>query len=95
VVHPKTRFGDRVRIYHGVTIGRADPYTGVPESADLNFVVEDDVWLCTGCRVLGGKGTLRIGAGTIVAANAVLLESTGENEVWAGIPARRVGFRQA
>jgi len=28
-----------------------------------------------------------------VGANAVLLESTGENEIWAGVPARCVGKR--
>jgi len=36
---------------------------------------------------------LRVGRGTVVGANAVLLESTGENELWAGVPARKVGLR--
>jgi serine O-acetyltransferase len=36
---------------------------------------------------------LRVGRGSVVGANAVLLESTGENEIWAGVPARRVGTR--
>jgi len=29
-----------------------------------------------------------------VGANAVLIDSTGENEIWAGIPARKVGLRE-
>jgi len=29
-----------------------------------------------------------------VGANAVLLQSTGENEIWAGIPAKCVGKRE-
>jgi len=37
---------------------------------------------------------LRVGSGTVLGANAVLLQSTGENEIWAGIPARCVGKRE-
>jgi len=36
---------------------------------------------------------LKVARGTVVGANAVLLESTGEEEIWAGVPAKRVGFR--
>jgi serine O-acetyltransferase len=43
--------------------------------------------------VLCKQGVLRVGRGTMVGANAVLLESTGEDEIWAGIPARCVGKR--
>jgi len=32
--------------------------------------------------------------GTVVGANAVLLQSTGENEIWAGVPARCIGQRE-
>ena len=39
-------------------------------------------------------GTLRVARGTILGANAVLLDSTGEDEIWAGIPARCLGYRQ-
>jgi serine O-acetyltransferase len=37
---------------------------------------------------------LVVAEGTIVGANAVLRESTGPYEIWAGIPARRVGLRE-
>jgi serine O-acetyltransferase len=33
--------------------------------------------------------------GSVIGANAVLLESTGEYEIWAGIPAHCVGKRDA
>ena len=49
--------------------------------------------LFPGCKVLGGAGITRIGRGTIVGANAVVLGSTGEDEIWAGNPARCVGRR--
>jgi serine O-acetyltransferase len=31
----------------------------------------------------------------VIGANAVLLNSTGENEIWAGVPAQRIGFRDS
>jgi serine O-acetyltransferase len=40
--------------------------------------------------VLAPHGGLTIGAGTTIGANSVLLESTGPDEVWVGVPAKRV-----
>jgi serine O-acetyltransferase len=57
-------------------------------------VIEDGAVLCSGARVVCKTGVLTVGRGTIVGANAVLTQSTGPNEIWAGVPARRVGFRQ-
>ena len=94
VVHPRTVIGDRVKIYPGVTLGRADIHRPAAASRFEGIVVEDDVILSPGAKVLGKEGRLRVGRGTVVGANAVLLESTGEGEIWAGVPARRVGFRE-
>ncbi|MGB9521357.1 MAG: acyltransferase, partial [Anaerolineales bacterium] len=58
------------------------------------IVIEDDVILAPGAKVLCKEGVLRVARGTVVGANAVLLQSTGENEIWAGIPAHLVGKRQ-
>lgn len=93
VVHSKTVIGDRVRLYPGVGIGRADIYRPAEQSEFEGIVIEDDVILSPGAKVLCKQGILRVRRGTVVGANAVLLESTGENELWAGIPARRVGVR--
>jgi serine O-acetyltransferase len=93
VIHPKTVIGVRVGIYPGVTLGRADVYRAADRSAFEAIVVGDDVILGAGSKVLCERGVLRIGNGTVLGANAVLLESTGENEIWAGIPARKVGRR--
>ncbi len=93
VVHSKARIGRGVHIYQGVTIGRADIYQPMDKSKFEGVVIEDDVILCPGCKVLCKEGILKVGAGTVVGANAVLLESTGEYEIWAGSPARRVGSR--
>jgi len=93
VIHPATRIGARVKVYPGVTLGRGDVYRPSSESAFEGIVIEDDVILSPGSKVLCDEGILTVGAGTVVGANAVLLQSTGEREIWAGIPARRVGER--
>ncbi len=55
--------------------------------------IGDDVILAPGCKVLCKTGVLTVGHGTVIGANAVLLKSTGEYELWAGAPARCVGQR--
>jgi serine O-acetyltransferase len=95
VIHPKTSIGDRVKIYPGVGVGRADIYRPVAESRFEGIIIEADVVLSPGAKVLCGEGVLRVGRGTVIGANAVLLDSTGENEIWAGVPARKIGYRDA
>jgi serine O-acetyltransferase len=95
VVHSKSVIGARVKIYPGVTLGRADIYRPASESRFEGIVIEEDVILSPGCKVLCKEGVLRVRRGTLVGANAVLLESTGENEIWAGMPAVCVGKRPA
>ncbi len=94
VIHPQTRIGARVGIYPGVTLGRADIFRPVSQSRFEAIVVEDDVILGAGAKVLCAEGILTIGRGTVLGANAVLTQSTGENEIWAGIPAIKVGLRE-
>jgi len=93
VVHSRSEIGNRVKIYPGVTIGRADIHNPMEKSLFEGVVIEDDVILCPGAKVLCKEGVLHVGKGTVVGANAVLLHSTGENEIWAGMPARKVGDR--
>ena len=95
VVHSKTIIGKRVKLYPGVTLGRADIYIPASQSKFEGIVIEDDVILSPGCKVLCKAGVLRVGRGSVIGANAVLLESTGEDELWAGNPARCVGKRYA
>jgi serine O-acetyltransferase len=94
VIHSKTIIGDRVKIYPGITVGRADIYRAIEKSRFEGVVIEDDVILSPGARILGKEGILTVRRGTVIGANAVLLESTGEWEIWAGIPARCVGQRE-
>jgi len=93
VIHPRTTIGKRVKIYPGVTLGRADIYRPAAQSLFEGIIVEDDAILCPGAKILCKEGVLKIRRGSVVGANAVLLESTGEYEIWAGMPARCVGRR--
>lgn len=93
VIHPDTVIGDRVKIYPGVTLGRADTYREADESAFEGLEVGSDVILGPGAKVLCRRGVLRIGDRAVIGANAVVLESVGAGEIWAGVPAKRVGRR--
>jgi serine O-acetyltransferase len=95
VIHSRATIGDRVKIYPGVTLGRADIHLPMERSKFECIVIEDDVILAPGAKILCKEGTLRVARGTVVGANAVLLQSTGENEIWAGVPARCIGQRDA
>lgn len=94
VIHSNTIIGERVKIYPGVTIGRADIYRPAERSQFERVLIGDDVILAPGCKVLGKRGVLQVGRGSVIGANAVLLQSTGENEIWAGAPARKIGQRK-
>ena len=93
VIHSRSEIGARVHIYPGVTLGRSDVYLPMEQSKFEGIVVEDDVILSPGAKILCKEGILHIGQGTVVGANAVLLQSTGSNEIWVGVPARCVGQR--
>jgi serine O-acetyltransferase len=93
VIHPETTIGGRVTIYHQVTIGRRDAHVPREDSPMVRIEIGDESILYPGCRVLGGPGVTKIGRGTIVAANAVITQSTGDWEIWGGAPARRIGAR--
>ena len=96
VVHHSTRIGRNVILMPGVVIGRADSW--IPPDQVVRpggrVVIGDEVTVGAGAKVLYASGQeLVVAEGTIVGANAVLRESTRPYEIWAGIPARRVGLR--
>jgi serine O-acetyltransferase len=93
VIHPGTIIGDDVTIYHGVTVGRADPWIPGSQSTMSNIYIDNCAVLCAGAKVICKTGTLRVAEGSIIGANSVLTQSTGPGEIWAGAPARLVGKR--
>jgi acetyltransferase-like isoleucine patch superfamily enzyme len=54
------------------------------------IVVGCDVWIGVNTVILKG---VSIGNGAIIAAGAVVTKSILPNEIWAGIPARKIGQR--
>lgn len=54
------------------------------------IVIGENVWL--GCNVIVLKGVV-IGDGAIVAAGAVVTKPIGTNEIWGGVPAKKIGER--
>ena len=56
----------------------------------LGIVIEDDVWIGSGVRVMDG---VRIGRGSVIGAGTVVTKSIPENSVAVGVPARIVGRR--
>jgi serine O-acetyltransferase len=94
VIHPNSDIGERVKIYPGVTLGRADIQYPIERSKFVGIEIDEDVILAPGVKVLCKEGVLRVGKGTVVGANAVLTQSTGENEIWVGIPAKCIGIRE-
>ncbi len=90
VIHPHTKIGNNVKVYPGVVLGRADIDKSQADSAFEGFVIEDDVILGAGAKVMGKEGILTVGKGSMIGANAVLTENTGEEETWAGVPARKI-----
>jgi serine O-acetyltransferase len=79
VIGGTSRIGNRVRFYGSNTIGTASD-NGYP-------VVEDDVWIGAGARILG---PITIGARSRIGANAVVVSDVPPDSVAVGIPAKCV-----
>lgn len=97
VVHRATRLGRHIILMPGVVIGRSDSWVPPERVAHLGggVVIGDHVTVGAGAKVLFEAGQeLVVAEGSVIGANAVLRQSTGPYEIWAGIPARRVGMRE-
>ena len=77
VIGGTARVGDRVRFFGNNTVGTADE-NGCP-------VIEDDVWVGAGARVLG---PILGGRGARIGANAVVLHDVPPGAIAVGVPAR-------
>jgi serine O-acetyltransferase len=93
VVHSSTVIAKNVMLHQGVTVGRSDIWQE-PDPSFKGFVLEDHVILGANAVVTSKSGTLVVAEGTVVGANSVLTKSTGPWEIWAGVPAKKIGMRQ-
>jgi len=78
VVHRGVKIGANCIISSCVSIGSRGVGGGVP-------VIEDDCFIGAGARILG---PVRVGRGSVVGANAVVIEDVPARCVVAGVPAR-------
>jgi len=76
VIGETARIGDRVKIYHGVTLGALSAERGEQERAagrPRHPKIEDDVTIYSGATILGGDTV--IGAGSTIGGNVWLTRS--------------------
>lgn len=84
-----SQFCTVVSANHGTALGQ--PILAQPEDRLRHSVcIGDDVWLGAGVCVLPG---VSIGRGAVIGANSVVTSSVPEGEIWAGVPARKIGVR--
>ena len=74
---------------HGIAMGSGWIKDQVCPAAAI--CIEDDAWLGHGVTVLKG---VRVGVGAVVAAGSVVTKSIPDYEIWAGVPARKIGDRR-
>jgi serine O-acetyltransferase len=80
VIHARARIGARVQIGSCGTVGGRSGLMKVP-------VIEDDVLIGTGAKILG---PVVIGRGARIGANAVVLTDVPEGLTFVGVPARSI-----
>ena len=90
-IHQSSIIGDNVRIFQGVTIGIGRVYSEPDKKKCEGCIIEDGAVLCAGAKILCNEGRLVVGRKSVIAANAVLLNSTGPGEIWGGVPAKLIG----
>lgn len=77
--------GKNVTIYQQVTLG----ISNVVDKGNFDAYpkVGDNCVIYSGAKLFGN---IKVGKGTVIGANSVLLTNTEENSVYAGIPAKRI-----
>lgn len=89
----KTIVEDNVTIYHQVTCGKGDIFPKSDSCPVEGIILKKGSILCAGAKVICNRGLLVVGENTVIGANAVLTCSTGDNEIWGGVPAKKLKDR--
>lgn len=79
VVHKRTKIGSNVLLSPGVVLGG--------RSGQEPPTIEDNVQIMAGAKILGA---LRVGSGSFIGANAVILHDVPPNSVWVSVKAIRI-----
>lgn len=86
VIGETSEIGDRVTLYHGVTLGGTSL-----EKGKRHPTLEDDVVVGAGAKILGN---IIIGSHSRIGANAVVVKSVPPNSVVVGVPGQVVSRSQ-
>jgi len=81
VIGSNVEIGDNVTIYHNVTIGTQ--YDTEKEKPNIG----NNVIIYAGAKVIGN---ITIADNVVIGANSVVTKNIPSNEVWVGIPAKRI-----
>jgi serine O-acetyltransferase len=91
-IDPNTEIGSDCEIYNQVEI--SSTATDRNRRA-VRFIIGDRVNICTGAKIVCGEGTLAIGEGSVIAANAVVMSDVPPYSMAIGVPARCRPLKQS
>ena len=89
VIGETSEIGDNVTIYHAVTLGGISPSVNSDNQRNekRHPTIGDDVVIGSGAQIIG---PIKIGSGSRIAANAVVVQDVPDNSTMVGIPAKAV-----
>jgi serine O-acetyltransferase len=85
--HPSVEIGRECNICNHVAVGGG--HDG-PDGPPIRIIIGDRVNISAGAKILCKGGTMTIGAGSTIGANAVVLSNVPPNSLAVGVPARCV-----
>ena len=91
VIGETSDIGNNVTIYHAVTLGGIAPSVDSDRqrNAKRHPTIGDDVVIGSGAQIIG---PVKVGNGSRIAANAVVVNNVPENATMVGIPAKVVNI---
>lgn len=97
IATPSERIGGGLYIQHGFSTIIAAQSIGencfINQQVTIGYegnrrpVIGNNVRICAGAKIIGG---VKIGNNVIVGANGVVVKDIPDNEVWGGVPAKRI-----
>ena len=73
---------------HSIEIGKN---INLQPNKTAKIVIEDDVWIATGAKILKG---VTIGKGAVIAAGALVKDDVAPNSIVGGVPAKLLSMRK-
>ena len=89
VIGETSEIGNNVTIYHAVTLGGISPSIDSERQRHekRHPTIGDDVVIGSGAQIIG---PIKVGNGSRIAANAVVVNNVGENTTMVGVPAKAI-----